>query len=578
MTLTRSRALIALAAITALGACFRFYGLLGGAPYYHFHIDEHFVFTGADLLRGGMEKAALSPKFFMYGPLPMYFVNIARAVYEAVGHPLDLNVPADQITYTALGRSISAVFGTATIPLVYLVSTRLGGRLAGLISATLLACAVIHLRDSHFFTVDITLIFFCVVAWAAAMAIAERGSAGASVAAGVAFGAAVACKYTAVFLAPVIVVAHLCSPSAPRTLRPWNAWLSWSVRAVLPLAIGVVVFFALDPMVLRFNDKFRADVAEQITGPLLGGLQPIWNAHFRDVQPQLYWFTNLLPWGIGPAFAAWGIAGVIYLVTRRTRLAIAAAAYPLAHFAIAGQTVTPFMRYALPLIPGLAVGAGVLSAGLIASPRWRRAGMAATAIVLLVTGGWAAAYMNVYAMPDPRLEASRFLYDTVPAGTRVVVEPSQNTPPLGVYYTAPSFYRDHIGWDPNSKRDDHFVLLTLDVYRFLYNPRLRDEAKQRYIDQRVSGAEYVVMDDTFVEFYEHLPDPEHRVVHQYYRDLFDGRLGFQLIRRFHRGPRLFGWRIHDEAAELSFTLFDHPDVFVFKRVGTAATLGPAARK
>ena len=89
----RTRALTALAVITAVGGFFRFYNLGWGAPYYHFHIDEHFVFQGADFLRESMQKAAESPKYFMYGPLPGYILNVMRAVYESLFHPLDLTVP-----------------------------------------------------------------------------------------------------------------------------------------------------------------------------------------------------------------------------------------------------------------------------------------------------------------------------------------------------------------------------------------------------------------------------------------------------------------------------------------------------
>ncbi|HEX7778729.1 MAG TPA: hypothetical protein VF424_05800, partial [Vicinamibacterales bacterium] len=114
----RTRALTALAVITAVGGFFRFYNLGWGAPYYHFHIDEHFVFQGADFLRESMQKAAESPKYFMYGPLPGYILNVMRAVYESLFHPLDLTVPRDEVIYMVMGRSISAAFGTATIPLV----------------------------------------------------------------------------------------------------------------------------------------------------------------------------------------------------------------------------------------------------------------------------------------------------------------------------------------------------------------------------------------------------------------------------------------------------------------------------
>jgi hypothetical protein len=55
------------------------------------------------------------------------------------------------------------------------------------------------------------------------------------------------------------------------------------------------------------------------------------------------------------------------------------------------------------------------------------------------------------------------------------------------------------------------------------------------------------------------------VVKQYYKDLFDGRLGFKLVKTFKTYPSLFGLTINDDDAELTFRLFDHPRVFVFLR-------------
>jgi hypothetical protein len=57
--------LLLLLAITAIAAAVRFYGLGWGAPYYHFHIDEHFVFLGALAIRDDFFGAADSSKFFM---------------------------------------------------------------------------------------------------------------------------------------------------------------------------------------------------------------------------------------------------------------------------------------------------------------------------------------------------------------------------------------------------------------------------------------------------------------------------------------------------------------------------------
>src|SRR5438445_10124101 len=137
-------AIATLLLITGIAAALRFIGLAWGAPYFHFHIDEHYVFQGADMLRRSLREASLSGKFFMYGPLPMWTMNGVRAVYEQIASPLVLTRNTDEIHYMLMGRAISAAFGTATVPLVYLVARRVSGRTAGLIAALLLASAVVH--------------------------------------------------------------------------------------------------------------------------------------------------------------------------------------------------------------------------------------------------------------------------------------------------------------------------------------------------------------------------------------------------------------------------------------------------
>jgi hypothetical protein len=51
--------------------------------------------------------------------------------------------------------------------------------------------------------------------------------------------------------------------------------------------------------------------------------------------------------------------------------------------------------------------------------------------------------------------------------------------------------------------------------------------------------------------------------------VFDGRLDFELVKTFKVYPSLFGIRIKDDAAELTFHQFDHPAIFVFARTHPA---------
>jgi 4-amino-4-deoxy-L-arabinose transferase-like glycosyltransferase len=558
---------IALALIVLAGGLLRFYGLSWGAPYHHFHIDEHFVFLGAEEMRRDFWAAGEASKFFMYSPLPMYVLIGLVEAFERVVRPLELTNIPDGTAFMVMGRAISAAFGTATIPMVFLIGRRLAGRTAGLLAAGLLAVTVLHVRDSHFLSVDASLTFFCTLTWYCALRMAAGGSLRSYVAAGVAFGAAVLSKYSAAFLAAVLFTAHLVAPR--RFAWPGRAldWLRWTTRGAVPGLVGLVTFFALDPLVIAHYTKFRQDVADLITEPLTGLTQPLWGAHFSDIQPQLFWFTNLFWWGLGPALEIWGLCGIVWLAVRARRLPISwvALAFPLAYWAAAGQSTLPFMRYAMPMTPAIAVAAAVLSADLLARAATRRFAVAATSVVVLASALYTLAYMNVFRSPDARLEASAFLTGHLPQDAAILVEPSHNIPPTGRYLTDPEFEADYVLWGPEAERQDRFRLYGLDTYRYLFDTRVSDEDKRAYIARRLAAADYIVMDDTYVQFYSHLPASRHGVVKRYYEQLFAGELGFQLVRTFKVYPSLFGVEINDDGAELSFRLFDHPRIYVFMR-------------
>ncbi len=560
-----------LALIVAAGAVLRFYGLGWGAPYYHFHIDEHVVFSGADMIARSPREAAESPKFFMYSPLPMYMLMAVRWVWQtAAAHRLDLGVPADEIVFTMLGRAISATIGTATIVAAYAVARRAGDRRAGLFAAALTAFGVLHLRESHFFTTDIPMTFFSVVTLWTLIPILDEGIAWRrDLAVGAAFGAALLCKYTAVFLAPVIGLAYLLAGPVAET-RP-AVLIRRALHACIPWTLALVLFLAGDPLVIQYYGKFRQDIADWVTAPLTGTWKPIWTAQFTDVtSPHLYWFTNILWWGLGPAFEIVGLAGVVWLFWRRDRRAAVAGAFVVAYLLVAGRTVTPFARYGVPLVPALAISAGVFAADLLNRPRWRKAAVALTALTLATTGAYAVAYLHVFAAPDSRLAASYYMIHHVPAGARVLVEPSQNMVPFGSYLEHPDFNRDYLLRGPEAALDDYYHLVALDTYVFLYDRNRSQEAKRAYIGSRLAQADYIVMDDTYLQFYQHLPLAGHAAVKQYYDDLFAGRLGFELLKTFKVYPSLFGVPIHDDGAELTFRLFDHPRVYIFRRTTAGA--------
>lgn len=553
----------ALSLVVILGGVLRFYGLAWGAPYFHFHIDEHFVFVGAERLRSSMEEAARSTKFFMYGPLPMHLLNALVWVYEAVKGPLVLTGFQDQVTYMVMGRAISAFMGTATILVTYFVGKRVSNQVGGLLAAALMGTTVVHIAESHSFRVDLAMMFFVTLAWLFALRIAEQGRWRDYLWAGVFAGAALGSKYSAAFILGVIAVAHLVAPRRPQTLQDIGGWLGWTSRGLSSLVVSVLAFAMVNPMAILYYPKFRRDIVEQIVSPLTGATNPIWIAQFTDVQPQLYWFTTNFWWGFGPALEVWGLLGIAWLLWRKTRVTLVAAAFPLIYFLTAGGTIAPMARYALPLAPAFAVAAGGFSAYLLDRRRWRTAAIVATSVVVATTALYALAYMNIYRSPDARLSASEYLSVNVPKGSRILVEPSHGIPPTGSYLQNPDFYGDYVLWGANRERHDYYSLYSLDAYVYLY--RANPDQQRDYIRSRLALVDYIVIDDFYVQLYQHLPEAQYGVVKRYYDDLLNGRLEFELLETFKVHPSLFGVTINDDRAELSSRMNDHPRVYIFKR-------------
>jgi hypothetical protein len=181
--------------------------------------------------------------------------------------------------------------------------------------------------------------------------------------------------------------------------------------------------------------------------------------------------------------------------------------------------------------------------------------------------------MNVFRQPDSRLAASAWIESNVPQGAHVLVEPAQNTPPMGSYFHSPDFDRDYL-LRRNETRNDRYQVATLDVYNRLFEQRgwdrQPDPDPQGYINAQLAAAEWIVIDDTNVQNYEHLPEWKYHIVKQYYRDLVAGTLGFELAKTFKSYPSLFGKDINDDGAELTFRLFDHPRVYIFHRTRAAS--------
>lgn len=412
-----------LLAIVALGAWLRFDGLTFGLPYAHSRPDETALAGPAVMCLIGQcaPPDFYYPTGFIYALSAVYLVMFAVQWARGI-HP-DLASFAetrriDVSMFFLASRVVSAIAGTFTIVAVHGIGRLLWGPAVGLVSALYLAVSILHARDSHFGTTDVTMTALIVVAVWVILRWQQTPTPRLAMLAGVAGGVAASTKYNGLGAGlPFLVAAGLRLWTGPAHHRPR---LRAVVMALVIAAMaGLAVFLILSPYIVIDWPRFVRDVTTR------GG--DLSRPHGIDVGPGwLHHAVVTLPAAFGWPLYVCSVAGVVGLLVFRFRQAIVVLSFPLAYAVVVGSLETTFARYALPLLPFMALSAGWLTVtvGQLVSDRLRiRSATPATAVLavlLAAPSAWQVVLTNrVLDRPDTRVQAFDFLRRHVAPGDSI---------------------------------------------------------------------------------------------------------------------------------------------------------------
>lgn len=570
---SKNRELLLLALVVAAAIAVRVYGLDWGLPY-RFHSDEGHMIGNAEKIRSAASLVELpkhEPLFFIY-PTFLNHLLLLFAVPLFRLFPFSPTDPASTTLYYLMGRGLSASFGVASCVLVYVIGRRAYSGAAGLLGAAFLAFSVLHIRESHFFTTDVTMTFFTLLLlWLAQRIAAGAGSARLWAGVGLVTGLGCATKQTVLMALPVVLLAHLVDAGRDGrnlgALRRAAAKRTFWTRPLLAAAIAAVAYMAANPYPLFAPDVFMSWM-ESLKGFLTGTDQRNWIFQFTGTTVA-FWFTNLLWFGMGPPLLLAALAGAGWALWRRRTGDVLVLTYLGFYLATVGTGFMKFVRYAIPLIPLFSLLAARLLVELQErlQGRSRTAARALAAAVLVVTALLGVSYLNIYRVGDPRVQASRWIHENIPAGTTVAVDNSRTTPPLGTIFTQPDFNENYVLClgDDECVKENHYVIKVIMFRNYATHKLNPPERFREYIAERLAGAEWLIMGEEFSEQYRKRPDAYPAVV-QFYQDLADGKTAFREERVFRARPSLFGFEWSDDRAELSFRMFDHPRIRIYRRI------------
>jgi hypothetical protein len=565
---------LALLIALILGAVMRFHGLMWDEPYF-FNPDENRLIKWAAELR---YPRSPNPG---HGNASLYLLKLADWVGSVFsGQPTNVSAHL-------AARIFTASVGSLSILICYLVAKKAYGKAVATLAAVFTAFTVLHIQISHFYALDVVLVAFMLATLYFTLAVARKGGYRAYIMAGMFVGLSVATRVNGFIVFFPLLVAHLIkedwAASPLQQSFPSLIKRLFQKEFILACICALGVFLVVNPA-LVLDPSARSFFLWELMGA--GGyFRPQRTLQFEGTTP-LYYLTNLLFWGMGPLLETVSILGAIYALAKSRKKENAVfLTFIVMYFAIVGTQRNKYIRYVLPMLPILNIlAAQFLHSLKIAVQkqrylRWAVGG--AISLTIAFSFLYAAAFTNIYSLSDSRIEASQWIRQNIESGTVILVENDKDAyaPPLRFpgESNAPHYQLARLNFDYLYKRSPTGIRSYLPDYMEKVRYRLigtlgheeelglmPDEEKREYINLRPRYSDYIVFSERNYDLYRRLPTL-FPVENEYYRQLFAGKLGFELVKVFERDPNLFGISIDDSEAELTFKIFDHPTIWIFER-------------
>jgi hypothetical protein len=520
--------------IIAMGAVCRFYNLNWDDGYIY-HPDEMNITAAVSRIS---IPSQMDPGFFAYNGFPIY---LYRAIAEMLSRITNNNSWIREWSkITLIGRFISALASTLSIYLIYWIGKNLINEKAALLAAFLTAVTVGLIQTAHYGVTESLLLFFLLVICIYAIRIIKEGETQArnwflmAIISGLAIGTKTS---AASFLVIPLVVWILLFFKRKKS--------EMFLQGVLFFLITLITSILVSPYSLLNFPAFRTSMKYE--GEVVWGILKVpYTLQFYKTIPYWFFYKNL-HWHTGLIIPTLGTIGIFLWLFSIWKKRAGFGALPILLFGIiyfgyVGSWYTKFIRYMIPMIPILILSTCWMFNKLLDHKKTRLLGILLVTITLLTTTAWATSFISIYSKASTRTAASQWIYKNIPKNSTVLIEHWDYALPVALRHRNRSAFQYVImqNFDPDTEEK------VADISRNL--------KKGDYLilaSQRLSG--------TIGKTHDIYP-----ITSRYYKKLFDGNLGYTLLKTSSSYPQLCGLEINDDAAEETFQVFDHPVVHIFK--------------
>ena len=464
-----------------------------------YHADEPKIVTGISNMNPS--ELDFNPHLFMYPTL--YFYKVAAALKIAsLFNMVDL-VPSKQFYFLhpdqmgkiyLIGRVVTILFGLLTVYITYLLAKKMYNKWVGLIAGLVLALLPLHVVHSRYMSVDVPTTFWIVLSLLCAVKIEKSKGYKWYILSGFAAGLATATKYYAILAVISIFTAHYLNSHDRFSNKKMFVTVFRDKRIVIACIMLIVGFFIGSPYVFLSPTEFYSGAVLHHLDAMVGG-EENYNMEYSSYKyPFFFHIYASLFIGMGPLLLLLTLVGIAYSLFKHNKSDLILLSFIFPYYLMIGITFLRPMRYAIPLLPFLAI----ISARLIYDvyllldriPRRKiiKGGyIFLMGLIMVYTFLNSFAYGLMMSKKDNRDKAAQWIVENVEKGNTIGLtrEPGFFSVPLN-----PQSYRIRvIGFNSEEfkkEKPDYFVMSEFEYREFLrLRERYPDEAK--FIGQLISG-------------------------------------------------------------------------------------------
>jgi len=352
----------------------------------------------------GIWHGILNPHFADWPHLYFYVAAAWLAPFRLLGLVSD---PASGYLWV---RILDALIGSLTVLLVFEFGRRAYGWAAGFLGAAALAVAFLHVRDSHFATLDVPLTLACTATLYIAYRTIQSRGLRPLLLNGISLGVAASLKYNG-----ALVFAGIAAAQTLRARAERSQWTRLVTRLALIAAVGIATlvltspFLVLDPGMTQHGLGYIFQHLGRASAPAIGWVQ----------------MSLALWYGIDPVLVLLAAVGVAYAAWRRQPADLIILTFLGVYVVLIGAGGSVFFRYTDPIIPPLLLLGGRAVADLASRPALRQTRRLALglAFVLVVFPPLVhdIRYDLLIQQADTRTLAFDWLAQHAPTGSRAAV-------------------------------------------------------------------------------------------------------------------------------------------------------------